>query len=103
MPRCVLAWHGAGTRRHDDRRLGMARGNIAVNTFLIIRAVAGQRRDRAVGLVEQGPGLPAIIGLLVGQYRRDDPPSAGIHADVELPPGPTLACSILPGQPLAST
>src|SRR5215207_3134891 len=34
------ARHRAGPRRHDDRRLGMARGDIAVDTLLIIRAVA---------------------------------------------------------------
>ena len=87
-----LARHRAGTRRHDDRRLGMARGDTAVNTFLIIRAVASQPvnqstsqpANRAVGLVEQGTDLRAIIGILVGQHRRDDPPGAGIQAEVEV-------------------
>jgi hypothetical protein len=45
--------------------------------------------------------LRPIIGILVGQHRRDDPPSAGIHADVELLPGPTLAGGMLLSQPLA--
>src|SRR5215212_2784766 len=89
------ARHRAGARRHDDRRLGMARDDTAVDTLLIIRAIAGQRGDRAVDLVEQGTDLRAVIGLLVGQRRRDDPPGAGLHADVELLPGPALAGAML--------
>src|SRR3712207_1086929 len=95
------ARHRTGTRRHDDRRLGMALDDTAVNTLLIIRPVASQRGDRAVDLVEQGTNLRAVIGILVGQHRRDDPPGAGIQAEVELPPGPTLAGTMLLGQPLA--
>src|SRR3954462_7578777 len=79
----------------------MALGNTAVDTLLIIRPVASQRGDWAVGLVEQGTDLRAIIGILVGQHRRDDPPGVGIHADVELPPGPARAGAVLLNQPLA--
>src|SRR5215213_4055632 len=98
-----VAGHSRRARRHDDGRLWVALGDTAVDTLLIIRPVASQRGDRAVDLVEQGTNLRAIIGILVGQYRGDDPPSAGIHADVELLPGPALAGSMLLGQPLAST
>ncbi len=59
-----LARHGAGTRRHDDRRRGMARGDTAVDTLLIIRAVAGERGDRAVGLVEQGTDLRGVVARI---------------------------------------
>src|SRR4051795_5462826 len=33
-------------------------------------------------------------------HRRDDPPGVGIHADVELPPGPARAGAVLLDQPL---
>src|ERR687894_3195898 len=96
------ARHGTGTWRHNYRRLGMARGDLAVNIVPVIRAVAGGRGDRTVDPVEQGTDLRAIAGILVGQHRRDDPPGAGIHADVELSPGPAPAGAALLGQPLAS-
>src|SRR3712207_9488841 len=70
---------------------------------LIIRAVAGERGDRSVDLVEQGTDLRAIIGILVGQHRRDDLPSVGIHTEVQLSPGPARASAVLLHQPLAST
>src|SRR5215211_953010 len=95
------ARHGAGTRRHDDRRLGMARGDTAVNTLLIIRAVAGERRDNSVYLVEQGTNLRAVIDIVGGQLRRNDLPSVGVHAEVELSPGPARAGAVLLDQPLA--
>src|SRR3954452_11536219 len=95
------ARNGAGTRWHDDRRLGMARGDPAVDTLLIIRAVAGQRGDRSVYLVEQGTNLRTIIGVPVGQHRRDNLPGVGIHADVQLSPGPARAGAVLLDQPFA--
>jgi hypothetical protein len=48
-----------------------------------MRAVAGQRGDRSVDLVEQATDLRAIIGIPVGQHRRDDLPAVGIDADVQ--------------------
>ena len=60
----------------------MARGDTAVDTLLIIRAIAGERGDRAVDLVEHGTDLRAINGIPVGQHRRDDLPDVGIHAEV---------------------
>ena len=79
----------------------MARGDPAVDTLLIIRAIAGERGDRAVDLVEQGTDLRAIIGIPVGQHRRDDLPGAGIHTDVQLSPGPAGAGAVLLDQPFA--
>src|SRR5215213_11565762 len=52
-----VAGHSRRARRHDDHRLGMACSDTAVDTFLIIPAVAGERGDRAVYLVEQGTDL----------------------------------------------
>src|SRR5215213_8202921 len=95
-----LAEHGAGTRWHDNRRLGMACSDTAVDTFLIIPAVAGERGDRSVYLVEQGTDLRAVIGILVGQHRCDDLTGVGVHAEVELSPGPARAGAMLLDQPL---
>src|SRR3954447_1418058 len=33
-----LAWHGRGTRRHDDRRFRMTPGDCGGNAFLIVRS-----------------------------------------------------------------
>src|SRR3712207_8753353 len=68
---------------------------------LIIRAVAGERGDRSVNLVEQGTDLRAIIGILVGQHRRDDLSGVGIHTEVQLSPGPARASAVLLNQPFA--
>src|SRR4051812_25863559 len=64
-----LAWHGRGTRRHDDGRLWVALGDTAVDTLLIIRPVASKRGDRAVGLVEQGTDLRAALLHGSGRWR----------------------------------
>jgi hypothetical protein len=79
----------------------MARGDTAVDTLLIIRAVAGERGDRSVDLVEQGTDLRAIIGIPVGQHRRDDLPGVGFHTEVQLSPGPARASAVLLDQPFA--
>src|SRR5215212_6330394 len=42
LRRCGLGicrWHRARTRWHDDSRLGVARGDAGVNTFLVVRTV----------------------------------------------------------------
>ena len=44
--------------------------------------LAYERGDRSVDLVEQGTDLRAIIGIPVGQHRRDDLPGVGIHTEV---------------------
>jgi hypothetical protein len=33
-----LAWHGRGTRRHDDRRLWVTLGDYGGNAFLVVRS-----------------------------------------------------------------
>src|SRR4051812_47228797 len=58
-----LAWHGRGTRRHDDRSIRMTLGDCGGNAFLVVGAVAGEGGDRSVDLVEQGADLGAIIDV----------------------------------------
>src|SRR5829696_2291922 len=40
----IRRWHRTRTRRHDDGRLGVARGDAGVNAFLVVRTVARDRR-----------------------------------------------------------
>ena len=57
------ARHRVPARRHDDRRLGVAFGDGAVHVLPVVGAVAGERRHRALDLVEQGPDAGAVVGL----------------------------------------
>ena len=70
------------TRWHDDHRIGMRGSDLAINTFLIIRAVAGDRGDRTINLIEQGTDLRAVVNIVGGQRRRDDLASVRINPDV---------------------
>ena len=79
----------------------MTLGDRGGNAFLVVGAVRGERDHRCRHLVEQGANLGAIIGILVGQHRRDDLAGVGIHAEVQLPPGPARAGAVLLDQPLA--
>ena len=95
-----VAWHGRGTRRHDDRRFRVTLGDCGGNAFLVVGAVRGERDHRCRHLVEQGTNLGAVIGILVGQHGCDDLPGVGVHAEVQLPPRPALADAMLLDQPL---
>src|SRR3954464_13423338 len=67
----------------------MTLGNAGI---LIVRTVAGERGHLARDLVEQGPGLGAIINVTAGQWRGDDLSSIRVHAEVQLLPGPARFC-----------
>src|SRR3954451_22717886 len=100
MPRRPLLPFAVSGPGRSTACASTTRRETGASTCAILRAIAGQRGDRAVGLVEQGADLRAIIGILVGQHRRDDPPGVGIHADVQLSPGPARAGAVLLDQPL---
>src|SRR5215218_48536 len=57
----IRRWHRTRTRWHDDGRRGVALGNAGVNTVLVIRTVARDRRHGPRDLVEQGIRLGAVI------------------------------------------
>ena len=95
-----LARHRIRTRRHDDRGFGMAGGDLRVDAVLVVRAIAGERGDRTRNLVEQGTDLRAVIDIIGGQRRGDDPARVGIDADVQLAPGPAPSRAVLLDQPL---
>src|SRR5690348_6140086 len=48
-------------RWHNDRRIGMAGGDLAVDAVLVVCTIAGQRSDGIINLVEQGTDLRAVI------------------------------------------
>src|SRR5258708_21994632 len=92
---CRCAWPRAQTGRHNDRRIRITLADLTVDIVPIVRSIAGKRRDRSGNLLQQGTDLRAVIDILVGQVGGDDLSSVGVHADVELSPGPTRPSGIL--------
>ena len=90
-----LARHATRTRWHNDRGIGMAGSDLAVDTVLVVCTIAGQRSDGIIDLVEQGTDLRAVIDITGGQRRRDDPAGVGIDTDVQFAPRPTPARTVL--------
>src|SRR5207302_7898864 len=60
----------------------MAGSDLAVDAVLVVCAIAGQRSDGIINLVEQGTDLRAVIDIIGGQRRRDDPAGVGTDTDV---------------------
>lgn len=100
--RCV-AGHGVGAWRDDSGRLGMTHGDLAINAVLIVSTAGGERRDRAVHLIEQGPHLRSIIDVAGGGRRRRDLSGVDVHGDVRLPPRSPDRRAMLLDQPFART
>src|SRR5215207_9273543 len=87
--RCVGAlsavWLGtAVARRHDDLRLGVARGDAGVHTILVVSAITREGGHRPRHVVEQGTGLGAVIHVGGGQRGGDDLAGVGVHAEMQL-------------------
>ena len=55
----------------------MAGRNLGIDVVAVIGAVAGDGRHCPLDPVEQGTDLRAVIGILVGQHRGDDPAGIG--------------------------
>jgi hypothetical protein len=79
----------------------MAGSDLAVDTVLVVCTIAGQRSDGIINLVEQGTDLRAVIDIIGGQRRRDDPAGVGIDTDVQFAPRPAPARTVLLDQPFA--
>src|SRR5438132_1652998 len=71
----------------------------AVDAVLVVCAIAGERGDGTINLVEQATDLRAVIDIIGGQCRGDDPPRVGIDADVQFAPRPAPARAVLLDQP----
>src|SRR5207248_2934381 len=96
-----LARNGTRTRWHNDRCIGMAGSDLAVDAVLVVCTIAGQRSDGSVNLVEQGTDLRAVIDIIGSQGRRDDPTGVGIDTDVQFAPRPAPARTVILDQPFA--
>jgi hypothetical protein len=81
----------------------MAGGDLAVDAVLVVCAVADDRSDGIVNLVEHGTDLRAVIEIIGCQRRRDDAARVGIDTDVQFAPRPAPARAVFFDQPLAST
>jgi hypothetical protein len=97
-----FARHSGCTRRHDHRAVGMTFGNGGVNAILIISPVARDRGHRICGLLEQGANLGTVIYIMRGQRCGHDLTGIGVHAEMQLVPGPTRPGGVLLKQSLAS-
>src|SRR5207248_10583440 len=86
-----LARHTTRTWWHDDRGIGMAGSDLAVDTVLVVCAIAGHRSDGVINLVEQETDLRAVIDISGGQRRRDEPDGVGIDTDVQFAQRPAPA------------
>src|SRR4051794_22100670 len=79
----------------------MADRDLGVDIVATIGAVASDGGYRPIDLVEQGTDLRAIVGILVGQHRGDDPAGVGVRRKMQHSPGPAPFGAMLLGQPLA--
>src|SRR3954468_18535287 len=91
----VSLWNRTRTRRHDDRGFGMTGSDRAVDAVLVVCAIAGERGDGTIDLVEQGTDLRAVIDIIAAQCRRNDLARVGIDADVQFAPRPAPAGAVL--------
>ena len=64
----------------------MSRHDLTVDAVLIVSIVGGERRHRAIYLIEQGADLGRVIDIAGGQRCRRNPSSVGVNGDVQLTP-----------------
>jgi len=81
----------------------MTLADLTVDIVPIVCSIAGKRRDRSGNLFKQGTDLRAVIDIFAGQLGGDDLSGVGVHADMELSPGPTRLCGMLLDEPLTRT
>src|SRR5215213_1562505 len=96
-----VARHRVRAWRHDHGRSGMARRDFGVDVVAVVGAVAGDGRHCPIDPVEQGTDLGAVVGILVGQHRGDDPAGVGVGRKMQHSPGPTPLGAVLLDKPLA--
>ncbi len=96
-----LARHRGGARRHDDGGVRVAGADAGGDDLPVVGAVAGEGGERSLDPVERGAHLRAVVHVPGGQGRGDDPPGAGVHAEVQLAPRPAPSRAMPLVQPLA--
>ncbi len=95
-----VARHRGGARRHDDGGIRVAGADAGGDALLVVGAVAREGGQRALDPVEQGADLRAVVHIPSGQQRGDDPPGAGVQAEVQLAPRPAYPRAVPLVQPL---
>ena len=58
-------------------------------------------RHGTIDPVEQGAGPRAVVGVVIGPLRRDDPPGVGVRGEMQHSPGPAPLGAVLLDEPLA--
>ena len=81
----------------------MTISDAGVDALSIIPAVAGERGNGTINLIERGTDLRAVVNIVGGQRRRDDLASVRIDSDVQFTPRTAPARAMLLDQPLAGT
>jgi hypothetical protein len=61
----------------------MTRDDLSVDAVLIAGTVGGERRHRAIHLIEQGPDLGSVVDVAGGQPSRRDLPAVGVRSNVQ--------------------
>src|SRR3954447_12259171 len=79
------------------------RRETGASTCVILRPVAGEGRHWPLDLLKQGADLRAVVSILVGQHRRDDPTRAGVRGEMQLAPATTPLAPVLLDQPLTGS
>src|SRR6187455_2756593 len=106
LRRCGLrccAWHRAHAWWYDDSRIGMLCHDLGVDVVAVVRAIAGEGRHRLLHQLEQGAGLRAVVRILVGQHRRDNPARVSVRGEMQLTPATPPLAAMLLDQPLAGS
>jgi hypothetical protein len=79
----------------------MASRDLGVDIVAVVVAIADEGCHCPIALVEQGTDLGAVVGILVGQHRGDDPAGVGVRREMQHSPDPAPLGAVLLGQPLA--
>src|SRR5215207_3254263 len=106
LRRCSLrccTWHRARAWWYDDSRIGMPCRNLGGDVVAVVRAIAGEGCHRPLHLLEQGADLRAVVSILVGQHRRDDPACVSVRGEMQLTPATPPLAAMLLDQPLAGS
>jgi hypothetical protein len=64
----------------------MACSNLDIDIVPVERAAGGERGDGTIDPIEQAADLRAIVDIVAGQHRRDDPACVRVRGEVELAP-----------------
>src|SRR3954463_2474970 len=76
---CGCARYRIRARGHDHLGIRVSCHDLGVDVVAVVGAVASEGCHCPIDLVEQGTDLGAVVGILVGQHRGDDPAGIGVR------------------------